>query len=190
MISAVLKRSNFHAITNKTTEEMEKLKADFTIVYPDLQQDWLQSCELLLYNGAQSFEFHNELESAAMIAARQKCLDVFLQMIESAGNKNLGYGINSVNKENESVLMVAIDVFCKKLKESNEKAVEYNGALASLLQLGANANQVDKKSSSALMRAIQYNVKSIVQTILSSTTLPIEFSICSDSELSSCFLRT
>ncbi|KAM3589297.1 hypothetical protein VKS41_000165 [Umbelopsis sp. WA50703] len=180
MISAVLKRSNFHAITNKTTEEMEKLKADFTIVYPDLQQDWLQSCELLLYNGAQSFEFHKELESAAMIAARQKCLDVFLQMIESAGNKNLGYGINSVNKENESVLMVAIDVFCKKLKESNEKAVEYNGALASLLQLGANANQVDKKSSSALMRAIQYNVKSIVQTILSSTTLPIEFSICSD----------
>ncbi|KAG2186273.1 hypothetical protein INT43_002711 [Umbelopsis isabellina] len=180
MISAVLKSSNFFVITNKTTEELEKLKSSYNIVYPELQKDWLLSCKLLLEYGAQPFEFQAESKSAAMIASRQRSQDVLLQMIAQAYNKKMQHGINNANKENESILTVALDAFGKELKTKHENSENYNKALSSLLQLGANVNQVDKKSSSVLMRAVHYGIKSVVETLLLCAIQSVDFSICND----------
>lgn len=187
MISAVLKPSNFKAITDKTAEDLEKLKSNFNILFPELQQDWLLSCKLLLEYGAQPFEFHAMSDSAAIIAARQNSQDVLLQMIALAHEKNMKQGINHVNKENESILTVALGAFANELETDHETSENYNKALASLLQLGANANQTCEDSSSALMTAIQYGVNSLVKTLLTYTTQPIDFSICNDGELCTFF---
>jgi ankyrin repeat protein len=185
MFSALLTPDNYDHVTKVTTEELEKLHAHYIIQYPDFPNDWFKTNTKLLEFGARTYQVDDKLTSAAMAATQQKHTSVLMQMLRSAEENHLTIGINNLDENHNTVLMLAVQAFSlhfsTQKKEQQEERVE---AICSLLRQGSDINLRNKKSLSALMLAVQLGNIPIIQALVSKCSVPIDYSICNSGKVS------
>lgn len=179
MISAQRLPDNYDHVVQNSEEMLQKVNALFDLKYPDYQEEWVDSNDILLEYNAQPFQVNDNMISSAMIAAKQNAPTVLLNMLRYAAKKKMNIGINNVDESLNSVLMLSVHTFSERYEKDKENQKDYAEAIASMLQLGSDINIRNREQQSALMIALQRKgVKSIVNALLTKSVNDIKHSFC------------
>jgi ankyrin repeat protein len=179
MFSARQIPENYDHLESNTKEMIEKVNTMFDLKYPDYSDEWVKSNRILLDIGIQPYQIDDKMESAAMVIARQDNPSVFLDMLRSSAKKQMTIGINNVDSNLNSVLMLAVEIFSKRYEDDKVNQKDYEEAISGMLQLGSDVNMRNRQQHSALMIAVKENgIKPIVHAILTKSAGDIKYSAC------------